>query len=48
MRVNVAYSKECDEYEIEDDYGGSNLDIPTVKKLLKLIKRTHPELLEDL
>ena len=48
MKTNVAYCKETDDYDIDDYYGGSSIDIPTVKKLLRLIKKTHPELLEEI
>ena len=48
MKTYVAYEKISDTYEIDDDFGGTSLDIPIVKTLLKLIKKTHPELLENL
>ena len=46
MKTNVSYCKETDDYDFDDYYGGMSIDIPTVKKLLRLIKKTHPELLE--
>jgi hypothetical protein len=48
MKTNVSYCKETDDYEVGDYYGETMLDIPTVKKLLRLIKKTHPELLEKI
>jgi hypothetical protein len=48
MKTNVSYCKETDDYEFDDYYGGMSVDIPTVKKLLRLIKKTHPELLEKI
>lgn len=44
----VYYCKETDDYEIGDYYGETMVDIHTVKKLLRLIKKTHPELLEGI
>ena len=44
----VHYCKETDDYDIGDYYGETTIDIPTVKKLLRLIKKTHPELLEKI
>jgi hypothetical protein len=42
----VAYCKQTDDYEIYDEYGGSSLDLKEAKKLIELIRKTHPELLE--
>jgi hypothetical protein len=47
MKTYVSYCKENDEYEIDDYYGGYVIDIPVLKKLLKLVEKTHPELLEN-
>ena len=44
----VCFNKITDDYEIYDDYGGSSITIREIKKLLKLVKKTHPELIEDL
>ena len=48
MKQFVFYHKETDDYDISDYYGETTIDIPTVKKLLRLIKKTHPELLEKI
>ena len=48
MKTYVSYCKESDDYEIDDEDGGMLIDILTVEKLLKLIKKTHPELLENI
>jgi len=48
MRTNVSYDPRTDDFEIDDEFGGTALDIPIVKRLLKLIKKHHPELLEGL
>lgn len=41
----IGYDKFSDTYEIYDDYGGSTISIREMKKLLKCVKETHPELL---
>ncbi len=48
MRTNVSYDPRTGDFEIDDEFGGTALDIPIVKRLLKLIKKHHPELLEGL
>jgi len=45
---HVAYDKTTDCYEIGDDYGECVLNLRETEKLLKLVKKTHPELFMDL
>jgi len=48
MKQQIGFDKDSDDYEVFDDYGGSTLDIPTIKRLLRCIKKTHPELLQNI
>jgi hypothetical protein len=43
---NVSYDKRTDMYEVYDCYGGTSLVPKEVTLLLKLVQKTHPELLE--
>ena len=43
--LKVAYDEKSDTYEIFDDYGGTCLSIREMKKLLKLVEKTHPDML---
>ena len=45
---HVAYDKTTDSYEIGDDCGECVLNLREIEKLLKLVKKTHPELFMDL
>ena len=44
--MRVAYLEKEDCYDIYDDYGGTTISISELKKLLKLVKKTHQELLK--
>jgi hypothetical protein len=48
MKTYVSFCKATDDYEIDDEDGGMLIDISTIKKLLQLIRETHPELLENI
>jgi UDP-N-acetylenolpyruvoylglucosamine reductase len=46
MRRYVSYDERTEDYEIEDDDGGTAIDLRTAKSLIELVRKTRPELLE--
>jgi hypothetical protein len=44
---HVSYDKKTDTYEIWDDEGGCCINLREAKKLVKIFRDTHPELLEE-
>jgi hypothetical protein len=44
---SISYDNASKCYEICDEFGGCYMDLREIKKLLKLIKKTHPNLIEE-
>lgn len=42
----LSYSKKTGNYEINDEHGECSIDSNLMKKLIELVRRTRPELLE--
>jgi hypothetical protein len=43
---NISYYKEADAYEVSDNYGGTTISVEEMKVLIRVVRKTHPELLE--
>ena len=43
----ISYDNASKCYEIGDEYGGVYMDIREIKRLLNLIKKTYPNVIEE-
>lgn len=45
MTHRIQYCIETDDYEIGDEYGESMISLKEVRKLIKVVLETHPEII---
>jgi hypothetical protein len=45
QKISYDDARKC--YEIEDEFGGVYMDLKEIKRLLNLIKKTYPNVIEE-